>query len=199
MPEAAAAPQQAKPFGSVQGQVRSWPWLTWSAERWLFAVCLVVLTVLMVPPMLMLVRTSVVVGERLGRQGELSLGAYAAIFSSGDLLGLLLSTVVFALGSTVVGLVVGGSLAWVTERTDTPFKELVYAAMFVTFAVPGILRTIGWIFLLGPRTGTINEVYRAATGAQAPLLDAFSMPAMVLVEGLFWVPIVFLMLAAAFR
>jgi len=149
--------------------------------------------------MVALVRASVLVGERPGREGVLSLGAYADILRSPDLASLIGTTVAFAAGSTVLGLIFGGTLAWCVERTNAPLKHLVYPMIFVSFAVPGILRAIGWIFLLGPRTGTVNEVYRAITGSDAVLLDAYSLPAMILVEGLFWIPLVFLMMSASFR
>jgi iron(III) transport system permease protein len=152
-----------------------------------------------VPPMVALVRASVLVGERPGREGVLSLGAYADILRSPDLASLIGTTVAFAAGSTVLGLIFGGTLAWCVERTNAPLRHLVYPMIFVSFAVPGILRAIGWIFLLGPRTGTVNEVYRAITGSDAVLLDAYSLPAMILVEGLFWIPLVFLMMSASFR
>lgn len=169
------------------------------AEQWLYAVCLGALAYLVVPPMLALARASVLVGERPGRSGTLSLSAYAEILGSPDLVGLVGTTVAFALGSTIVGLVLGGTLAWCVERTNAPLKQLAYPAIFVSFAVPGILRAIGWIFLLGPRTGTVNEIFRAFTGGDGVLIDAFSLQAMILVEGIFWIPLVFLMMSASFR
>ncbi len=153
----------------------------------------------MVPPVVALVRSSLLVGERPGREGTLSLEAYARILSSPDLADLVGTTLAFAVGSTIVGLILGGTLAWCVERTNAPFKQLAYPAIFVSFAVPGILRAIGWVFLLGPRTGTINELYRALTGSDGVLLDVFSLPAMILIEGIFWIPLVFLMMSASFR
>ncbi len=149
--------------------------------------------------MLALARASVMVGERPGRAGHLSLDAYGEILGSSDLLELIVTTLAFAAGSTVVGLILGGTLAWCVERTNAPFRQLAYPAIFVSFAVPGIVRAIGWIFLFGPRTGTINELFRAITGSDGVLLDVFSLPAMILVEGVFWIPLVFLMMAASFR
>src|SRR6266508_4043510 len=169
------------------------------AEHWLFAASLVALLWIVVPPMLALARASVMVGERPGRAGRLSLEAYAEILGSSDLLELVVTTVAFAAGSTIVGLILGGTLAWCVERTNAPLRQLAYPAIFVSFAVPGIVRAIGWIFLLGPRTGTINEIFRAITGSEGVLLDVFSLPAMILVEGVFWIPLVFLMMAASFR
>jgi len=149
--------------------------------------------------MIALARASVLVGERPGRAGTLSLEAYAEILGSDRLPDLVITTIVFAAGSTLVGLVLGGTLAWCVERTNAPLRQLAYPAIFVSFAVPGIVRAIGWIFLLGPRTGTINELFRALTGGDGVLLDVFSLPAMILVEGVFWIPLVFLMMSASFR
>ncbi len=153
----------------------------------------------MLPPVAALVRSSVLVGERPGRPGTLSLDAYAQILSSPALPGLITTTAVFALGSTLVGLLLGGSLAWCVERTNAPLKQVAYPAIFVSFAVPGILRTIGWIFLLGPRTGALNELFRTITGTDGLLLDVFTLPAMILVEGVFWIPLVFLIMSSSFR
>lgn len=169
------------------------------AEHWLFGISAGALLYLVVPPMLALLRASVLVGERPGREGTLSLSAYGDILSSPDLSELIGTTLAFAIGSTVVGLILGGTLAWCVERTNAPLKQLAYPGIFVSFAVPGILRAIGWVFLLGPRTGTVNELYRAITGTDGTIVDAFSLPAMVLVEGIFWIPLVFLMMAASFR
>jgi iron(III) transport system permease protein len=169
------------------------------AEDWVFGATVAVVLFLVVPPVLALLRSSVMVGERAGREGVLSLAAYEEILSSPGLLNLAGGTLVFAAGSTLVGLLLGGSLAWLTARTNAPFKQLVYAGIFVSFAVPGILRTIGWIFLLGPRAGALNELYRTVFRTDGVLLDVFSLPAMVMIEGIFWVPLTFLMLSSSLQ
>lgn len=168
-------------------------------DKLIFAATALVVAAVVLPPVVTLVRTSVLVGAGPGTTGKLSLASYAAILRDPQFPGLVGSTLVFAAGSTLVGLLLGAVLAWCVERTDTPFKGLAYAGSFVSFAVPGILRTIGWIFLLGPRTGTINNAFQALFHTRRVLLDVFTMPAMMLVEGTFWVPVVFLMLAATFR
>ncbi len=175
------------------------PRLGLRAEHWVVAGVTAVLLLLIVPTILALLRNSVVVGERIGRTGTLSLDAYVEVLTAPSLPLLVANTLLFAVGSTLIGLVLGGGMAWCVERTDAPLKFLAYAGIVVSFAVPGILRAIGWIFLLGPRTGSVNELFRAVTGSDGVLLDAFSLPAMVFVEGVFWVPLVFLMMTASFR
>lgn len=168
-------------------------------EHVIYGVVLLVVALLVVPPIIMLVRTSLVVGELLGHPGTLSLSGYTDILTSHDLPGLVGNTLIFAAGSTVTGMLLGTALAWCTERTNTPFKRLVYTATFVSFAVPGILRAIGWILLIGPGSGALNDVLRGLLHTDATFFNAFTTPAMIVVEGLFWVPVVFLMMAASMR
>src|SRR4051812_41295495 len=92
-------------------------------DHLLFGLVLIVTLLLVVPPIISLLRQSVVVGERLGREGTLSLSAFGTILGSPILGGLVSGTLVFALGSTLVGLLLGGTLAWCTERTNAPFKQ----------------------------------------------------------------------------
>ena len=172
---------------------------TLRADQIVFAVIAVILLGVVVPPVITLIQTSVLVGAGPGRAGTLSLQSYADIIQAPEFAGLVITTIVFAFGSCAVGLIFGGVLAWLVERTNAPFKQLVYAASFVSFAVPGILRAVGWIFLLGPRTGTINELFRLLVHSDRVLFDVFTLPAMILIEGTFWIPVVFLLLGASFR
>lgn len=165
----------------------------------IFALTVLVVIGIVVPPVVTLIQTSLLVGAGPGRAGRLSFESYTNILRSPAFAGLVGTTFEFALGSCVVGLFLGGALGWLTERTNAPFKQLVYAASFVSFAVPGILRAVGWIFLLGPRTGTLNDVFRWLAHTDRVLFDVFSMPSMVLIEGTFWIPVVFLLMSASFR
>ena len=169
------------------------------ADQIVFALIALVLLAIVVPPVITLVQTSVLVGAGPGRAGTLSLQSYADVVKAPDFPNLVITTILFALGSCAVGLVFGGCLAWLVERTNAPYKQLVYAASFVSFAVPGILRAVGWIFLLGPRTGTLNDLFRSLAGTDRVLFDVFTLPAMILIEGSFWIPVVFLLLGASFR
>ncbi|HLH21830.1 MAG TPA: iron ABC transporter permease [Chloroflexota bacterium] len=162
----------------------------------LFLATLAALLFLIGPPIFFLLRGSLS-GTR-GSAGALNLDAYAAVLGSPSLLSSLTATLVFALLSSVGAIVLGGLLAWIVERTDAPGKQALYASTFVVFAVPGIIRVVGWIFLLGPRSGYLNEAARRVFGDGATF-DVFSMAGMVLVESLFWVPVVFLLMAMPLR
>ncbi len=107
------------------------------------------------------------------------------------------NSLVFAGGSTAVAVVIGTFLAYLNVRTDVPLRALFFAASLVPLVIPGILYTISWIFLLSPRIGLLNRLVEPILGPRS--MDIFSMPGMILVEGLHLSPIVFLLMVAAFR
>ena len=104
----------------------------------------------------------------------------------------------FSLGVAVLATTVGTSLAFVTVRTNAPFKGVLYASSLVPLIIPGILYTISWIFLLSDRVGVINVALRDI-GLGFLDINVFSLPGMILVEGLHLSPIVFLLMFAAFK
>ena len=108
-------------------------------------------------------------------------------------LGTLVSnSLLFGAGATVVAVTLGTLLAFVVVRTDVPFRGTLFALVLVPLLVPGILYTISWIFLASPRSGFLN-VHLPGT------FSVFSLTGLIVVEGLHLTPLVFLLLAAAFR
>jgi iron(III) transport system permease protein len=119
--------------------------------------------------------------------------AYSAV----GLAEMVANSLVFALGSTVLSMTLGTLLAYLIVRTDVPWKSLMMAVSLVPLILPGILHTIAWIFLASPRVGVYNRVLEPIFGPGA--INIFSMPGMIVVEGLHLAPLVFLLMVAAFR
>jgi iron(III) transport system permease protein len=119
--------------------------------------------------------------------------AYSAI----GLSEMLMNSLAFAAGATVVSVTIGTLLAYLIVRTDVPFKPLIFAASLVPLILPGILHTIAWILLASPRIGVFNKILEPVLGAGT--FNVFSLPGMILVEGLHLAPLVFLLMVAAFR
>ena len=165
---------------------------------WLFIPCALVLLYLVVPPLAFIVYTSFVPSEDSGIVG-LTLQNFFHIFESlAEFEILVWNSLVFSVGSAAWALVFGTVMAWLAERSNAPFRMVAYLAAFVSFAVPGLIKVIGWILLLGPEAGFINLAVGAVTGV-TPIFNIFSMSGMVLVEGFLWTPIVFLLMATPFR
>src|SRR5262249_20904290 len=64
--------------------------------------------------------------------------------------------------------------------------------------VTGLLTTIAWIMLFGRRTGVVNLIAMQFFGLEQPI-EINNMPGMIWVLGTDQIPLVFLLLAAAFR
>lgn len=150
---------------------------------------------LTVVPLLMLLLGSFQVE---GAQG-LTLANYVAAYSQARTYRLLLNSILYGAGSSAVAFMLGGSLAWIVERTNTPGRKYFYALSLVPIIVPGVLSTIAWIFLLSPKIGWINVTLKSLFGLENPPFDAFTLGGMIWVEGLQLSPLVFLTMAAAFK
>lgn len=168
-----------------------------SPARWLFFLTGLALAYLVLPPFFFILHTSLVVDRGL-QAGHFTTQHFATILESlSDVQTLLGNSLIFSLGSAAIALLYGTLLAWLAERTDAPFRTLAYVSAYVSFAIPGIIKVIGWIVMLGPKAGILNTAVVAITGA--PLFDIFSMGGMILVESFLWIPLVFLLMATPFR
>jgi iron(III) transport system permease protein len=132
------------------------------------------------------------------QDGSVTVEWFREAYSSIGLTGMAMNSIVFAVGSTVLAISIGTLLAYLIVRTDVPFKSLMFAASLVPLIIPGILHTIAWIFLASPQIGIVNlHVIQPLTGGRS--LNVFSLPGMILVEGLHLAPLVFLLMVASFR
>ena len=156
----------------------------------------VIIAVLVLPPLLFLVKGSVIVSDT--SSWRLTLQHFGGLFSQQGFGLSAWSSVVFAVGSALAALAIGGLNAWIAERTDAPFKPLAYLTTIISLGTPYVLYTSAWLLLLN-RSGPLNTWWRQATGDTAPLFNVYSMTGMILIEGLLWSPFVFLLMGATFR
>ena len=165
---------------------------------WLFIIAITVVVYLVVPPLLFILISSLMPpAEETLRIPTLA--NFTGIFDSfSDFKLLLWNSLIFSIGSSGLALVFGTTLAWLAERTNARFRGLTYISAFVSFAIPGIIKVIGWILLFGPEAGYLNLAAKSLTGI-FPLFNVFSMGGMILVEGFLWTPVVFLLMGTPFR
>ena len=153
---------------------------------------------LVLPPLYSVLQTSLFTTKLTGELDEFTLRYYEELFRELQVLGPLLNTVYFSIGSALFATIIGGVVAWVVTRTDTPLRGLGYFTAFASFGTPFILYTIGWLLLLG-KAGPVNYWLRTLLNQSGPVLNVYSLWGMILVESFLWSPFVFLMLAASFR
>ena len=68
----------------------------------------------------------------------------------------------------------------------------------ISLGIPHVLYTAAWLLVLG-RRGPVNLFLMDMLGSDAPIISVNSLGGMILVEGLIWTPLGFLLLAAVFR
>jgi iron(III) transport system permease protein len=126
-------------------------------------------------------------------------GNYRIAYGSPETLRTLGNSLEFALGAALVSFFIGTVLAWIIERTNTPFRKLFYAITIVPLIIPGILFTISWIFLASPKIGVLNVALMSVFGLSKPVFNVYSMGGMIWVDGLHYSTMAFLLMSAAFR
>jgi iron(III) transport system permease protein len=169
-----------------------------SAETCVLIIVAIVTGYLVLPPLYSVIQTSLFTTKLTGELDEFTLRYYQELFRELQVLGPFLNTVYFAIGSAFTATVIGGLIAWIVTRTDTPLRGLGYFTAFASFGTPFILYTIGWLLLLG-KAGPVNYWLRTLFHQSAPVLNVYSLGGMMLIESFLWSPFVFLMLAASFR
>ena len=114
---------------------------------------------------------------------------YVTVWTDGYTYRALSQTLVFALCSGVFAEASALLLAWLLERTDVPWASYFRAGILVAMVTPPVLFAIGWVLLASPKIGLLRF-----TG-----FDIFTLPGMILVQGLAMVPTSFLLLSPVVR
>jgi iron(III) transport system permease protein len=128
-----------------------------------------------------------------------TLGNYVAAYGTSETFRLFWTSIRFASGASLFAFVVGTALAWMNERTNTPFKTVFFALSLIPLVIPSILFTVAWILLASPQIGIVNELLQGWFGLEQPPFDIYSMAGMIWVDGLHYSPMAFLLMSAAFR
>src|SRR5262245_28949488 len=100
--------------------------------KWVvLGVCVAVVAYLALIPLGFLLWQSFFTPHTAAKPAEFTLGNYAAAYSSVQTARLFANSVLFAIGTAAFSLIVGTVLAWMNERTNTPFKRLFFGLALV--------------------------------------------------------------------
>jgi len=150
-------------------------------------------------PLVFLLWQSVLTPESASAPAQFTLDNFRDAYTSSETARLFLNSIEFAVGAAALSLVIGTALAWMNERTNTPFKTLFFALAIIPLVIPGILFTVSWIMLASPKIGLVNLVLQTLTGTDQAFVNVYSMAGMIWVDGLHYSPMAFLLMSAAFR
>jgi len=150
---------------------------------------------LTVCPVFMLVLGSF--SEGLAAFGSFTLAKYALAYTDPAFWDVLVNTAVFTVGSALVATGLALFLAYLNTRTNIPFKSLFGIISIIPMMIPHILFAVSWLLLLNPSNGILNLLLRQVLGLDRSPFNIYSLPGMILVEGLLDLPIAYLVLAPA--
>jgi iron(III) transport system permease protein len=130
---------------------------------------------------------------------ELTFQHYIDTFLDGFTYRVLWNTLLFSAVTLAVAFGLALPMAWLVERTDFPGKAVVFTLMTVALLIPGFAVALGWVFLLHPRIGLINQGLIGLFGLSAAPFNITSILGMGLVEGLSLTPLAFIMTSVVLR
>lgn len=160
---------------------------------------ILIVTYFALVPLIFLIWESFLTPQTAGRAATFTLDNYVQAYTSPETLQLFFNSFQFAFGTSMVAFSIGTFLAWMNERTNTPFKSLFYALSIIPLIIPSILFTVAWILLASPEIGLLNLVLQKLFHTNAPFFNIYSLGGMIWVDGLHYSPMAFLLMSAAFR
>lgn len=134
-----------------------------------------------------------------GTASSLTFDNYRRLVADPHFTAALGNTVTFTLWATVLSVAAGTYLAWLTERSDIPFRRGIYVVAIAPIFVPGLLTTVAWSLFLNSRVGFGNSLIAFVFPQARPLFDAHSMPAMILAEVSDSFTLAFILMVATLR
>jgi len=150
-------------------------------------------------PLVFLLWQSFLTPQTAAAPAQFTLDNFRTAYLNSDNARLFINSLQFAVGAAALSLVVGTTLAWMNERTNTPFKTLFFALAIIPLVIPGILFTVSWILLGSPKIGLINLGLQKLFDTDTVFVNVYTMAGMIWVDGLHYSPVAFLLMTAAFR
>jgi iron(III) transport system permease protein len=192
-PPAPALPATLRGAAGVrQPFALNWKWIVIGA-------CVAFTVYIAVVPLGFLLWQSFFTPQTATKAAVFTFNNYITAYTSSDTARLFWNSLRFAVGTASLAFFIGATLAWINERTNTPFKSLFFALSLIPLVIPGILFTVAWILLGSPKIGIVNLVLMSAFNLDGPVFNIYSMWGMIWVDGLHYSPAAFLLMTAAFR
>ncbi len=158
-------------------------------------ILIVIVGFLTISPVLMLIFGSF--SEGFGTFSGFTLSKYVEAYTDPELSAVLLNTLVFTLGSAAVATALALFLSYMYTRTNIPFKFFFGVISIIPMMIPHILFSISWVLLLNPSNGILNRYLMELFELKKAFFDIYSLPGMILVEGLLDLPVSYLIIAPA--
>ena len=122
--------------------------------------------------------------------GHFSFASYRQAFTSPTTYKALLNTLEMVLGVLLLTWLIGGSLAFVRQKTDFKYKSLLDTLVFLSFTIPSYILSISWIEVMS-RGGYLHRLLRLIYPPIRYGIQAYSIEATAIVLALHLYPLVY--------
>ncbi|MFM2128717.1 MAG: Trehalose transport system permease protein SugB, partial [Pseudomonadota bacterium] len=131
--------------------------------------------------------------------GPATISNFIDAYSARGIPQLIGNSLVFASGTAILTLLMGGGIAWVVERTDAPWRDTFHLLALMSFAIPGLLTTMAWALILSPNIGWGNGLLKSWFGLSEAPFNIYSMGGMIWALSSHYFPLAYLLMGPAFR
>ena len=163
---------------------------------WIFWATIIILAALVLAPVIPTIYQSLIDRPLYEQGGLFTLQNFVNLFTEADFGVVALNTLVFAVLTTVLTLVIAVPLAIVVVRTNIPGRRIFGVSMQWPFFISSLILGFGWITMYGPAGFVSTEVRRLTGGVP---WDLYTIPGMALTEAVALAPIAYLFCANALR
>jgi iron(III) transport system permease protein len=144
-----------------------------NTQTLLLTLLLAFIAFLVVTPLFLLLLNSFQIGKP-GGAVIYSFDGWRQALSSMGILDAVINSFSLAITRQAIATVVGIFLAWLLARTDIPMKKGLEFMFWLSFFLPALPVTLGWILLLDPKYGLLNQVITMLPFVQASPFDIYS-------------------------
>jgi iron(III) transport system permease protein len=120
----------------------------------------------------------------LGLPNEIGLDHFVRVYTRAQNFEPLTNTLVLALGTGLLSVVLGVPLAWAAARSNMPLRRSVHALVALSYVTPPYLTALAYIILLGPDAGHFNRALRWVLRLETGPFNVFSMGGIIFVIGI---------------
>ncbi len=156
-------------------------------------------SILFILPLLILVYGSFIPSFAAADRLRFTTRYVVSAFTSPSTLPLLWNTILYGAGGSALAIFLGGTFAWLMERSDIPGKKYLSFLPILSLTLPLAVKGFGWIFLFHPRIGLVNIGLESLLGLSGPPFNIYSIWGMIFAWGTGGIPLSYLLIQTALR
>lgn len=146
----------------MKAMLRAFPARPWGDEtirNILYGCVFVIVATLVIAPIFFLIVSSFQLSTP-GQAPVWGMRAWEKALANPDIWVAMWNSIRLYLSTSVISWPIAILLAWVIGRTDIPMKQTIEFLLWISFFLPSLTVVMGWITLIDPSAGLINQALR---------------------------------------